>query len=55
MPGTLASRPNVASPVTFTRLSSRLVDFPMILNWDGSFSGGSAGTGIAAARSASCP
>jgi hypothetical protein len=32
MPGTVASRPNVASPVTFTRLSRRFVDFPMILN-----------------------
>ena len=56
MPGTLASRPNVASPVTFSRLSSRRVGLPMILNCDGSFSGDvRRHRHRAAACSTSCP
>ena len=47
--------PKVASPVTFTRLSSRFVAFPMSFHWDGSLSGGFVGTGWVAARSTSCP
>ena len=34
-PGTRASRPKVAVPVTFSRLSSRRVGLPMIFHWDG--------------------
>ena len=55
MPGTVASMPKVASPVTFTRLSSRFVAFPMSFHWDGSLSGGFVGTGWVAARSTSWP
>jgi hypothetical protein len=55
MPGTFASRPNRATPVTFSRLSSRNVDLPMILNCEGSLSGTSTGTGMVRALSTSSP
>jgi hypothetical protein len=55
IPGTRASRPNVAVPVTFSRLSSRFAGFPMSFHWEGSFNGTSFGTGIRAALSTSWP
>jgi hypothetical protein len=55
MPGTAASIPNVAVPVTLARLSRRRVGLPMILNCEGSLSGTSAGTGTVRALSTSCP
>jgi hypothetical protein len=55
MPGSVASIPKVASPVTFAWLSRRRVALPMSFHSDGGLRGGSAGTGMVAARSTSCP
>jgi hypothetical protein len=55
MPGTDASSPKVALPVTFARLSRRRVGLPMILNCDGSLRATSGGTGTVRALSTSCP